>query len=263
MLIFSIAFLLIISSISLIYGQFPQVFPHDPYYIDSSKILCPPNGIYLAGTDALGRDLFTRLILGAQTSLMIAFLTAFMALVIGVCLAVLAAYIGGKCDYFILKFIDLIYSLPDLLILSIIGLCFSRSTMSIVIGLACINWMEIARITRAELLKLKQEEFILSARLIGLNHSQIILKHLLPNVSTLILVSLGFTLPIAILSESTLSFIGLGLAAPNTSWGTLAGDAFQYLRTDPYLLLFPALLIFLTSFSFNRIAEAASKASSS
>ena len=252
---FSISFLLIISSLALLYAKFPQIFPCDPFLIDSSQILASPSFLHLAGTDALGRDLFTRLILGAQTSLMIALLTAIIALFIGVLIAVVAAYIGGWVDSLILRFIDLIYSLPDLLILSIIGLCFSRSSTAIVIGLACINWMEIARITRAELLKLKKEEFILASKLIGLSHQQLIIKHLLPNVSSLILVSLGFTLPRAILSESTLSFIGLGLSPPNTSWGTLAGDAFQYLRTDPHLLFFPAILIFLTSFSFNKISE--------
>lgn len=260
---FSLAFLVIISLLAFIYAKFPTLFTHDPFLINSSVILQAPNLEHIAGTDALGRDLFTRLILGAQMSLSIAFLTALIALLIGVCFAVSAAYIGGKVDALILKFIDLIYSLPDLLILSMIGLCFARSNTAIIIGLASINWMEIARITRAELLKLKNEEFILASKLIGLNHFQIIFKHLLPNALGLILVALGFTLPRAILSESTLSFIGLGLTPPNTSWGTLAGDAFQYLRTDPHLLFFPAALIFLTSFSFNRISEMLSKRFSS
>lgn len=246
-----------------VYARFPEFFTQDPFLIDSAVMLQAPSLEHIAGTDALGRDLFTRLILGAQMSLSIAFLTALIALCIGVCLAVIAAYVGGKVDALILKFIDLVYSLPDLLILSMIGLCFARSNVAIVIGLASINWMEIARITRAELLKLKNEEFILASRLIGLSHLQIILRHLVPNAIGLILVALGFTLPRAILSESTLSFIGLGLTPPSTSWGTLAGDAFQYLRTDPHLLLFPAILIFLTSFSFNRISEMLSRKLSS
>ena len=223
--------------------------------INTDQVLELPSVTHFLGTDFLGRDIFIRLIKGAQTSLLIAFSTALIAFIIGVSLAALAAYIGGKVDFLILRFIDFIYSLPDLLVLSIVALLFSRSVMAIVVGLSLINWMEIARITRAEFLRLKEEEFIKAASMIGLSHFQIIFKHLIPNSLTLILVALGFTLPRAILSESTLSFIGLGISAPNTSWGTIAGDSFQYIGTEPQLLFFPALLIFLTSLSFNRIAD--------
>lgn len=255
MLILSISFLIFISCASLFYAFFPNLFIYDHVSININEILDPPSLIHFLGTDALGRDILVRLIRGAQTSLSIAFSTAAIALIIGVSLAACAAYIGGKVDFLILRFIDFIYSLPDLLVLSIISLMFSRSSGAIVIGLAFINWMEIARITRSELIRLKEDEFIKASYLIGLSHWGIITRHLIPNAATLILVSLGFTLPRAILSESTLSFIGLGISPPNTSWGTIAGDSFQYIRTNPMLLLFPALLIFLTSLSFNRIAD--------
>ena len=257
--ILSISFLIIISVSTLLYTLCPDCFSHDHISININSILEAPSSNHILGTDALGRDIFIRIIKGAQTSLSIAFSTAAIAFLIGVSMASLAAYVGGKVDFIILKFIDFIYSLPDLLVLSIVSLLFSRSSGAIVFGLAFINWMEMTKITRAELLKLKQEEFIIASKLIGLNHLQIIFKHLIPNAWTLILVSIGFTLPRAILSESTLSFIGLGISPPNTSWGTIAGDSFQYLRTNPSLLIYPAAIIFLTSLSFNRIADYYSK----
>jgi oligopeptide transport system permease protein len=214
-----------------------------------------PSLKHIAGTDPLGRDLAARLLEGARTSLSIAFFTALTASLIGVSLGSLAAYLGKGFDFWIMRLIDFIYSLPDLLILSIIALAFNQSAISIVIGLSLINWMEIARVTRAEIMKLQQEEFVFAAKLIGQSHFKILTQHLIPNSAALILVTLGFIIPRAILSESTLSFIGLGLTPPETSWGTLAGDAFQYLRTHTYLIAFPALMIFLSCFSFNQITD--------
>ena len=115
--------------------------------------------------------------------------------------------------------------------------------------------MDVARLVRAEVKELKQEEFVQSAQLVGMNSFQLITRHLFPNTLSSIIVALSFTIPRAILSESTLSFIGLGISPPDTSWGTLAGDAWQYLRTDPHLIFFPALMIFMTVWSFNSLGE--------
>ena len=223
--------------------------------MDLNTILQAPSLQHLMGTDPMGRDLLVRMIHGSQMSLSIAFLTALMTLIIGTLLGTIAAYVGGWVDELIMKLIDFIYSLPDLLVLSIIALFVSRSTTGIVIGLAFINWMDLARLVRVEILKLKSEEFIEASRSLGLGHMNIIVKHLLPNTLPSIIVALSFTIPRAILSESTLSFIGLGISPPDTSWGTLAGDAWQYLRSDPYMIFFPALMIFLTVFCFNYLGD--------
>lgn len=223
--------------------------------ININAILEAPSMLHIFGTDPLGRDLFWRVVEGSKMSLSIAFLTAVNAFLIGLSFGTLAAYLGGWWDEIITRIIDFIYSLPDLLVLSIIALFVSRSTSGIVIGLAFINWMDIARITRTEMKKLKKEEFIESARALGLNDLQIIFKHLLPNIMGPVIVALSFIVPRAILSESTLSFVGLGISPPDTSWGTLAGDAWQYLRTDPHLIFFPALMIFLTVFAFNQLGD--------
>ncbi|MCE2929603.1 MAG: ABC transporter permease [Candidatus Caenarcaniphilales bacterium] len=225
-----------------------------PYKFDQvnvMEILQGPSIKHWFGTDPLGRDLYTRIIHGATMSFGIGLATAFNALVIGVTLGAVAGYAGKWVDEVITKFIDFIYSLPDLLVLSLIALAFSRSTSGIVWGLAFINWMDLARLVRVETQRIKQEEFIQAAKALGLNHWQIILKHILPNASNQILLSLSFIIPRAILSESTLSFIGLGLSPPDTSWGTLAGDAWQYLRINPHLIFFPALMIFITVYVMN------------
>ncbi len=224
-------------------------------YIDVDSILLAPSWQHLFGTDPLGRDLLTRVVQGSGMSLSIAFLTAFISLVIGVSLGALAAYKGGLIDEAIVKSIDFLYALPDLLVLSLVALFVARSTSGIVIGLAFINWMDMARLVRSELAKIKHEEFVDAARVIGMQDIAIVIKHLLPNIIGIIIVALSFTIPRAILAESTLSFIGLGISPPDTSWGTLAGDAWQYLRSDPHLIFFPALMIFLTVFSFNLFGD--------
>lgn len=223
--------------------------------LNADAILQAPSLQHICGTDFLGRDLLTRLIQGAQMSLSIAVLTAFMALLIGTSFGTLAGYVGGWLEEVMMKLIDFIYSLPDLLVLSMIALFMSQSSSGIIIGLAFINWMDLARLVRAEVKRLKSEEFVEATRALGLSHWQIISKHILPNAVGPIIVALSFTIPRAILAESTLSFIGLGLSPPQTSWGTLAGDGWQYLRTDPHLLFFPALLIFLTVYAFNYLGD--------
>ncbi len=219
--------------------------------INVDEILLAPSIDHIFGTDPLGRDLFWRVVEGAKMSLSIALLTAFNAFVIGVSLGTVAGYKGGWWEEIITRIIDFVYSLPDLLVLSIIALFVSRSTSGIVIGLAFISWMDIARITRTEIKALKQEEFIEASHALGMESNQIIFKHLLPNIMSTVIVAMSFVVPRAILSESTLSFIGLGISPPDTSWGTLAGDAWQYLRTDPHLIFFPALMIFMAVFAFN------------
>lgn len=222
--------------------------------IDIAAALEAPSQKHIFGTDALGRDLFSRILYGGQMSLSIAVITALIAFIVGVSYGSLAATLK-RLEEAMLRFIDFIYSLPDLLVLSLIALMVSRSTSGIIFGLAFISWMDVARLTRSEISRLKKQEFIEASRALGLSPVQILTKHLLPNSMPSIIVALSFTIPRAILAESTLSFIGLGLSPPACSWGTLAGDAWQYMRSYPHLIIFPALFIFLTVLSFNLIGE--------
>jgi oligopeptide transport system permease protein len=251
----ALAFIILIILLTILYSLGIKLSPYEFNAINVETILQAPSMQHWFGTDALGRDLFIRVIHGANMSLFIAVLTAINAFIIGVSLGLIAGYKEGWIEEVIIKFIDFIYSLPDLLVLSIIALFLSQSTTGIVLGLAFINWMDTARVTRAEIKRLKSEEYIAAAKVLGADSFHIIFRHMFPNIMASVLVALSFTIPRAILSESTLSFIGLGISPPDTSWGTLAGDAWQYLRTDPHLIFFPALMIFLTVLSFNNFAE--------
>lgn len=222
---------------------------------DQDMILMPPSMEHPLGTDQLGRDMLARLIYGSRLSLLVAVVTALIAFVIGVLFGSLAGMFEGRIDFIITRVIDIIYSLPDLLILTIIGLLFSRSTTGILFAIGLISWMDIARLVRAEILKLKNQDFILSTKAIGLTDFQVFLKHLFPNILSIILVSITFVMPRAIIAESTLSFLGLGLSPPRCSWGTLASDGWQFLNTHTNLILFPSILIMLTVLSLNIIGD--------
>ena len=222
---------------------------------DQDTILQSPSLEHPLGTDQLGRDMLARLIFGARLSFLVAFVTALIAFFIGVSLGTVAGMFEGKTDFFISRTIDIIYSLPDLLVLSIIGLIFNRSTTGILFAIGLISWMDLARLTRAEILKLKQQEFILSAVAIGLDKRRIFFQHLLPNILNVVVVSITFIMPRAIIAESTLSFLGLGLSPPNCSWGTLASDGWQFLNTHTNLILYPSIMIMLTVLSLNIIGD--------
>lgn len=222
---------------------------------DQDMILKPSSPEHPLGTDQLGRDLLARLIYGARLSLLVAIVTALIALFIGLLFGTIAAMFEGRIDFMITRAIDIVYSLPDLLVLSIIGLLFSRSTTGILFAIGLISWMDVARLSRAEILKLKQHDFILSAKSIGLTDFRIFTRHLLPNILNPILVAITFTMPRAIIAESTLSFLGLGLSPPQCSWGTLASDGWQFLNTHTNLILYPSIMIMLTVLSLNIIGD--------
>ena len=247
--IFSILVLVILSYLGFSFGKYSFDFQ------DQDIILQSPSLEHPLGTDQLGRDMLARLIFGARLSFLVAVVTALIALLIGVSMGTIAGMFEGRIDFFISRTIDVIYSLPDLLVLSIIGLIFNRSTTGILFAIGLISWMDLARLSRAEILKLKQQEFILSATAIGLDKRKIFFSHLLPNILNVILVSVTFIMPRAIIAESTLSFLGLGLSPPNCSWGTLASDGWQFLNTHTNLILYPSIMIMFTVLSLNILGD--------
>lgn len=232
--------------------------PMTPYGYDqtSSEILMAPSAQHLMGTDELGRDLLARVIFGARLSIAIGVTIAGMAFVIGTVYGSIAGFYGGKIDSILMRGVDIAYALPDLLVMILIGVLVGRGTIGILVSLGLVSWMGTARLVRAQLLQLQSEEFIDAARACGRGTFEIIVKHMLPNAMGPIIVALTFTVPSAILSESTLSFIGLGLSPPACSWGTLASDGWRSLRTHPHLIFFPSLFIFITVLSFNQLGDA-------
>jgi len=221
----------------------------------TADYLAGPSLDHPMGTDELGRDLLARIIFGSKLSISIGLTTALIAFVIGTLYGALAGYTGGKLDSVLMRGIDIAYALPDLLVMILIGLMVGRGTQGILISLGLVSWMGTARLVRAQFLQLKNEEFIEAARAQGQSHLKIVFRHLLPNAMGPIIVALTFTVPSAILSESTLSFIGLGLSPPACSWGTLASDGWRSLRAHPHLIFFPSLFIFLTVLSFNFLGD--------
>ena len=221
----------------------------------STDFLAGPSSQHLMGTDELGRDLLSRIVYGARLSIAIGLTTAAVAFVIGTTYGAISGYFGGKIDTLMMRGVDIAYSLPDLLVMILIGVLLGRGTIGILIALGLVSWMGTARLVRAQFLQLKNEEFIEAARAQGQSGLNIVFKHLLPNAIGPIIVALTFTVPSAILSESTLSFIGLGLSPPACSWGTLASDGWRSLRAHPHLIFFPSLFIFMTVLSFNFLGD--------
>ncbi len=246
-----IIFLFVVAVLSMLGVQF------SPYAFDqtTSQMLAGPSFAHIMGTDELGRDMFSRVVFGSQLSISIGLTTALVAFVIGTIYGSIAGFFGGRVDTLMMRGVDVAYSMPDLLVMILIGVIIGRGTLGILIALGLVSWMGTARLVRAQFLQLQHEEFIEAARASGQTNLLIVLKHLLPNSMGPIIVALTFTIPSAILSESTLSFIGLGLSPPACSWGTLASDGWRALRAHPHLIFFPSLFIFITVLSFNFLGD--------
>lgn len=218
--------------------------------------ISPSLGGHWFGTDDLGRDLFARICIGAQISLLIGIATAVVAMIIGTIYGIIAAYCEGKIDEWMTRFIDVLYSLPALMIVILFSVFLGRSVVSLVLALSLFSWPDTARIIRGQVLSLKREEFVEAFHSLGGTGLRLIRTHFLPNLAGLIILTTTITVPRAILTESTLSFIGLGVEPPLSSWGTLASEGWQLVRVAPHLLFFPAAFIFLTMAALNILGDA-------
>lgn len=207
------------------------------------------------GTDTLGRDQWTRLWLGTRVSLIIALVAAVIDLVIGVAYGGISAYYGGRVDNVMQRILEILIGIPNLVVIVLMILILQPGITSIVIALTITGWTGMARIVRGEVLKLKNQEFVLAARTLGTSHGKILRKHLVPNISGIIIINTMFTIPSAIFFEAFLSFIGLGLVPPSASLGTLVNAGFENIRLYPYLLVYPAVLISVIMIAFNLIGD--------
>lgn len=233
----------------------PLISPYSYDETDFSNTLQPPSFKHLMGTDQEGRDLFSRVIHGSRVSIAVAVGTVLMATIIGTILGAISGYAGGKLDEFIMRIVDVFYSLPDLLVIVLFTLIIGKGIVGIVIALGLTSWMRVARIVRGSVLQVKNYEFVESAKALGAKPYTIITRHVLPNTLSPLIVTVTFSVPYAILTESTLSFLGLGISPPQSSWGTLASTGWQGMRTFPHLIVFPSLAIFITALSFNLFGE--------
>lgn len=229
----------------------------------------PPSWRHPLGTDALGRDVLARILHGARISLTVAFAASFIALIVGVIYGAIAGYVGGWPGLLMMRIVDVLYGIPFLLFVILFILVLEGDFASgaplllgewsrmviILLALGITYWLPMARVVRAEIMALRTREYALAARALGASHMRILAIHLLPNAMGPIVVMLTLSIPEAIFAEAFLAYIGLGISAPAASWGTLASEGARYLRSDPFLLLWPALAISTTMLAFNFLGD--------
>ena len=233
----------------------PWITPYSYETQDTLNTLATPSFSHLMGTDQLGRDLFSRLIYGARVSLFIGISTTLLALVIGTIYGSISGYIGGRMDGFMMRVVDVIFALPDMLMIILITVMMGRGIAGMFIALTLVSWVTVARLVRGEVLRIKEKTYVEAARALGASSPRILMQEILPNILGLMVVTLTFRIPVAILAESTLSFIGLGVAPPFSSWGTMANEGWKSIKFYPHLILFPSLVIFFTILSFNFLGD--------
>lgn len=223
--------------------------------IDATPVKTVWNKTNILGTDGLGRDVFIRILYGARISLTVGLVASVVNLIIGVIYGGISGYEGGRIDSIMMRIVDIINSVPSLLIVILLMVVYKPGLQTIIITIGLIYWVGMARLVRGQVLSLKEQEFVLAARTIGVSKFKIIMRHLIPNAMGPIIVSLTMSIPSAIFTESFLSFIGLGVSAPQASWGTLANDALGGIRSYPYQLIAPAVAIAITMFAFNFLGD--------
>jgi oligopeptide transport system permease protein len=213
------------------------------------------NKNYFFGSDTHGRDLLVRVLIGARISLMIALVATVVNFFIGVLYGGVSGYMGGKVDNAMMRFVDIINTIPMMLYIILLMVVLPPGLGTIMLALGLTYWVRMARIVRGQVLSLKEQEFVLAARTLGASTWRIMLRHLIPNAMGPIIISLTMSIPSAIFTEAFLSFVGLGVPAPLASWGTLANDALNGLRSYPYQLLYPSLAICITMLAFNFLGD--------
>ena len=234
----------------------PLIATHDPYQMNmSDRLLKPMEKGHLLGTDQYGRDLFTRIIYGARVSLEVGIVSVGIAMIIGVTLGLIAGYYGGWLDIIIMRIVDIVLSFPVLLLAIALVAALGPGIMNVILALGFVYWTNYARIVRASVLAIKEEEYIQAAKTIGSSDFRIIFYNILPNCLAPVVVVATLGLGVAIVSEATLSFLGLGIQPPQSSWGWTLAFGMKFLRDAPHLSIYPGLAIMITVLGFNLLGD--------
>ena len=244
-------------ALALAFG--PLLSPHAVDTIDfDGEWGMPPAlaGAHWFGTDSLGRDVFVRSLEGGRISLAVALAATLVSLLLGVAYGAIAGFAGGRIDALMMRIVDILYALPFLFLVILIMVLFGRHIVLVFVAIGAINWLDTARVVRGQVLALKEREFVLAARTHGMSAAAILWRHLLPNLAGVAMVTATLTIPQVILTESFLSFLGLGVQEPATSWGTLINEGAREMDATPWTLLFPATLMALTLLCFNLVGDA-------
>lgn len=248
----SVAVLLLITLMAIFA---PMFSPYDYATQDIFAVNKGPSAEHWFGTDTLGRDIFTRCWIGARVSLTIALVATIINVLIGILYGGISGYFGGKVDLIMMRGVEIIYTIPDLLWVILLMVIMGSGLNTIIIAIAITGWGSMARLVRGQILQMKSSEYVMASQTLGGRFSHIIAKHMIPNIMGPIIIDLTFSIPSAIFTEATLSYLGMGIPVPLASWGTLANDGAKMLQLYPYQLFFPALLISLTMLSFNLLGD--------
>ncbi|MBX3022186.1 MAG: ABC transporter permease [Bdellovibrionales bacterium] len=238
-------------------------YPFDEQFLD--RVLAPPSAQHWLGTDSLGRDMLSRLMYGARISMAVGVITAFISLIIGTVVGAIAGWFGGWVDSASMRFVDILDSIPSLILLILVKLVFDavdiipnpefKALTGMLLALSLVSWVSLARVVRGQVLQVKQLAYVEAARSMGASSKRIVLQHILPNIAGPVIVLLTFQIPSNILSESFMSFLGLGLQPPYSSWGVLANDGWRSLSSYPHLMISPGVAIFVTMLAFNLLGD--------
>lgn len=266
--------LLVLVGLAAVFG--PMLHGVDPHATGPEQFL-PPSRAHLFGTDVNGRDVFARVLEGARISLLVGLSGALVSLFVGTAYGMISGYAGGKTDALMMRFLEILYAIPRLILIILASFIFDpilkeylaanghvawvgySKIFILILSLGLIEWLTMARIVRGQVLALKNQQFVLAARALGQGHFKIVVRHLLPNLVGIVVIYLTLTIPAVILDESFLSFLGLGIQAPQASWGSLLSDGAQVInpiRSYWWLLLFPALVMSVTLLALNFIGDA-------
>ncbi len=245
----------IVALVALLAIFAPLIAPYDPTAIDVHAILLPPSWSHWCGTDTLGRDVFSRMLFGARVSLAVGFVAVGIAIAIGVLLGALAGHLGGYVDATIMRATDMVLCFPTFFLILAVIAFLEPSIWNIMIVIGLTSWMGVARLVRAELLSLREREFVLAARALGVSGLRLVWRYLLPNAMGPILVSAVLGIAGAVLVESGLSFLGLGVQPPDPSWGNILTEGKDNIQIAWWLSFFPGLAILITVLGYNLLGE--------
>ncbi len=233
----------------------PVISPYDPAQYDSARILQPPSRLHLLGTDDRGRDVLSRLIWGTRISLSVGFVAVFISVLIGIMVGSLAGFYGGKLDFILMRLVEIFMTIPTFFLILAIIAFLGPSLLNIMVVIGLTGWTGIARLVRAEFLSLKERNFSEAAKVLGIPKRKIIFHHLLPNAMAPIFVSATLGVAGAILTESALSFLGMGVQPPVASWGNMLTDGKATIEIASWLTVFPGLAILITVLAYNLLGE--------
>lgn len=231
------------------------VAPGDPLKIDARNILQSPSAQHLLGTDQLGRDIFSRVVYGARVSLSVAFAAVTVATLVGVALGLLAGYLGGWVEHFLMRLIDALLCIPEIFVAIVIMAFFTAGLGTLIVTIGLLYYPQFARVVFAVTKSVRRKEFVEASVALGAKASRIVFREVLPNIASIIVVQITFTISFAMLLEAGLSFLGLGIMPPRPSWGQMVGDLKDFIQINPLPVLFPSIALFLAVLAVNTLGD--------